>query len=46
MEHRTLAEDQNTDRTLDHWWNNGTPVEQSECHGIVEHEKSSGITEK
>ena len=36
----------NTGRTPEHWWNNGTLVEQSEYHRIVEHEKNSRITEQ
>ena len=33
-----------TTRNTEHRWNNGTLAEQSEYHGIVEHEKSRGIT--
>ena len=43
---RTLTEHWNTDRTLKHWRNNRTLTEKLEYHGIVEHQKSSRITEQ
>ena len=36
----------NAGRIPEHWQNNETLVEQSEYHGIVEHEKSSRIMEQ
>ena len=32
----TLMEHQNTSRTYEHWWINGTLVEQLDYHRIVE----------
>ena len=44
-EQGTPTEHRNAGGTPEHWRNNGTLAEQSEFHGIVEHEKRSRITD-
>ena len=45
-EHGSTEHRRNTGRTPEHRRNNGILGKQSEHDGIVEHEKSSGITEQ
>ena len=42
----TLAEQRNSSRTGEHWWNTGTLAEQLEYHGIAEQESINRTMEQ